>query len=57
MESQGGNKKEMLKKLDLSQYLDSYYSDYRVEGSNTLFTHLRFVDDHSNSGRSIDMIS
>lgn len=57
MESQGGNKKEMLKKLDLSQYLESYYSEYRVNGSNHLYTNLRFVDDHSNSGRSIDMIS
>lgn len=57
MENQGGNKKEMLKKLDLQQYLESYYSDHLVEGSSTMYTHIKYVDEHIRSSQSVDMRS
>jgi putative DNA primase/helicase len=43
-ENAGGNKKEMLKKQDLSQYLESYYSEHQVDNSPNLYTHIKIND-------------
>lgn len=57
MESQGGNKKEMLKKQDLTQYLESYYSDFKVPGT-TKYTSIRFVfDQQTSGGQAFDTVS
>jgi phage/plasmid-associated DNA primase len=52
-DTQGGNKKEMLKRQDLTQYLESYYGDHRVEGSANMYTHIKFADERM--GGSVDI--
>lgn len=39
----------MLKKQDVSQYMESYYSDHIVEGNGVIFTHIKFNETTYNS--------
>ena len=43
MESQGGNKKEMLKRQDVAQYMESYFGEHLV--SPGTYTHIRLNED------------
>lgn len=56
-ENAGGNKKEMLKKIDLSQYLEKYYSEHQVDGSPNLYTHIKLSDMGYGGGMGADVTS
>jgi phage/plasmid-associated DNA primase len=48
MESQGGNKKEMLKRQDVAQYMESYFGEHLV-AANT-YTHIRLNEEPARGG-------